>query len=140
MTVFLGTTATIEFVAQVCGACGTHFGMPRELYDRALETGEDWYCPRGHCRHFTKSENQKLRDELAREKHRAEQARAWAQDESRRKDVYHRRLNATKGVVTRIKNRVGKGVCPCCNRTFQNLGRHMAGQHPTWAPEDQETA
>lgn len=46
-----------------------------------------------------------------------------------------RRLAATKGVVTRIKNRVGKGVCPCCKRTFPNLGAHMSEKHPDWAPE-----
>lgn len=24
-------------------------------------------------------------------------------------------------------------VCPCCNRTFQNVARHIAGQHPDYA-------
>jgi hypothetical protein len=27
---------------------------------------------------------------------------------------------------------VANGVCPCCNRTFQNLARHMAGKHPDY--------
>jgi hypothetical protein len=28
---------------------------------------------------------------------------------------------------------VKHGVCPCCKRTFENLARHMKGQHPTFA-------
>lgn len=31
---------------------------------------------------------------------------------------------------------VGAGVCPCCNRTFKNLARHMAGQHPGFTEGD----
>jgi hypothetical protein len=40
---------------------------------------------------------------------------------------------ATKGHVTRKKRqleRVASGVCPCCNRSFVNLRRHMKTQHP----------
>jgi hypothetical protein len=44
-----------------------------------------------------------------------------------------RSLAAQKGVTTRIKRRVANGVCPCCKRTFQDLARHMAGQHPRYA-------
>jgi hypothetical protein len=40
--------------------------------------------------------------------------------------------------VTKIKNRVGHGVCPCCTRSFQNLARHMASEHPTFAAEAAE--
>lgn len=36
----------------------------------------------------------------------------------------------TKGKLTKTRNRIAKGVCPCCNRSFVNLGKHMAGQHP----------
>ena len=34
-----------------------------------------------------------------------------------------------RGVATRMKNRIKVGVCPCCNRTFQDLAKHMASQH-----------
>lgn len=40
---------------------------------------------------------------------------------------------ATKGQLTKTRKRVAGGVCPCCNRSFVNLGRHMAGQHPDYA-------
>ncbi|HEX9950777.1 MAG TPA: hypothetical protein VGB53_03340 [Rubricoccaceae bacterium] len=38
-----------------------------------------------------------------------------------------RRAAAQKGAHTRTKKRIAAGVCPCCNRTFQDLARHMAG-------------
>lgn len=37
---------------------------------------------------------------------------------------------AEKAAKTRIKNRIARGVCPCCKRTFQNLAAHMQTQHP----------
>jgi hypothetical protein len=29
-------------------------------------------------------------------------------------------------------------VCPCCNRTFQALARHMNSKHPTYADGPQQ--
>lgn len=46
-----------------------------------------------------------------------------------------RSASAYKGQATRLRNRIKAGVCPRCNRTFQNLQRHMAGQHPEFKPE-----
>jgi hypothetical protein len=28
-----------------------------------------------------------------------------------------------------VQKRVGNGVCPCCNRTFEDLARHMKVKH-----------
>jgi hypothetical protein len=40
--------------------------------------------------------------------------------------------------VTKLKQRVANGVCPCCHRSFVNLHRHMAGQHPDYTKEQSE--
>lgn len=37
-----------------------------------------------------------------------------------------------KAQTTRVKN----GVCPCCNRSFQNLKRHMNTKHPNWSENE----
>lgn len=37
-----------------------------------------------------------------------------------------------------IKKRVGNGVCPCCNRTFENLSRHMSCKHPEYKTESKD--
>lgn len=44
---------------------------------------------------------------------------------------------AQKGQNTRLKNRIAAGVCPCCNRSFQNVARHMAGQHPDFQKHEE---
>jgi hypothetical protein len=31
-----------------------------------------------------------------------------------------------------MRKRIQSGVCPCCNRTFENLGRHMKSKHPAF--------
>jgi uncharacterized protein (UPF0212 family) len=43
---------------------------------------------------------------------------------------------ATRTLKTQLKKvhvRVGHGVCPCCNRSFAQLRRHMAAKHPEYA-------
>ncbi len=35
--------------------------------------------------------------------------------------------------MTKVKKRAANGVCPCCNRTFSDLARHMKAKHPDFA-------
>lgn len=53
------------------------------------------------------------------------QVALWRVDDRKRKQ-----LEVRKGLLTRMKNRVGNGVCPCCNRHFKNLQGHMKTKHP----------
>lgn len=46
-----------------------------------------------------------------------------------------RQLIAQKGQVTKLRKRAKAGVCPCCNRTFVGLQRHMAQKHPEFSCE-----
>lgn len=68
-------TATLKVIE--CCNCHMDFGMTQELYE-ARKKDHDWfYCPAGHKQYFTaKSKEEKLRDEVAREKHLREQAEA----------------------------------------------------------------
>ena len=124
-------TQTIE--ALNCGACRVLFGMERSQHADLQRTGDWFWCPNGHKIHYGENETQRLRDQLAREKHEAEQARADATYQRERRQQADRSAAAQRGLVTKIKKRVAHGVCPCCKRTFQDLARHMAGQHPTFA-------
>ena len=131
---YLGT-----LMVEYCCKCGIAFGLDKQYRAERLNDQGDFYCPNGHNQHVVRESDaakaKRLADQLTRERAAHDQAVArWRE----RTDAAERRLSATRGVVTRIKNRVGKGVCPCCNRTFADLQRHMAGQHPTWAPEDVE--
>lgn len=123
-----------------CAVCGIQFAAPEHYVKKRRDDHKDFYCPNGHVLVFTgESEAQKLRAELEVERKRT---KFWSDQSDRKRaevEVEKRRTAAARGQVTKIKNRVGNGVCPCCNRTFQNLQRHMHTKHPGYATEN-ETA
>lgn len=108
-----------------CIHCGMVFAVPVDWLKKKRQTHDSFYCPgcrRGMC--FPgKSDVEKLRAQLV---HQREISDARA-EQIRRKDYQYR---AAKGQLTKFKKRVGKGVCPCCNRHFKDLARHMETQHP----------
>lgn len=125
---FLGT-----LTVHACVKCGMHFGIPADYDARRREDHALFYCPSGHQQCYVgKTEAEKLRDEVAREKHWREQAEARSADFRQQRDAHERSARAFKGVATRIKKRVKHGVCPCCNRTFANVAAHMETKHPTY--------
>lgn len=123
----------VDLVVVTC-TCGILFAIPENLHRSALKhrgpTGWQISCPLGHTWHFTAAyvdEEAKLRNELERE-------RRYSAHVVARLDQAEASLSATRGVVTRMKRRASAGVCPCCNRTFQQLARHMATKHPDFSP------
>lgn len=117
-----------SLVVEECYSCHILFAMPSDLQARALRDHSiSFYCPLGHSQGYIgKTAEQKARE-------RAEGAEAR---ETMLRDQLHaseRSKAALKGVVTRTKRRVGKGVCPCCNRTFAALAAHMEAKHPDYA-------
>lgn len=129
---------------QACCKCKCQMWVPDELDKAALHrrgpNGIRFWCPYGHDQFYAEGESDEQK--LRRERDRLAQRIAEKDDEIARqrqmREETERRLSATRGVVTRIRNRVGHGVCPCCNRNFGNLARHMATQHPTWTAEAAE--
>lgn len=114
----------IQFVTEECCSCGMPFAMTADFRRRRLNDRKDWYCPRGHAQHYTgKSEAQKLRDQLSRTERRLEA-------ESGRASLLEGQRDNLQRSYGRMRERVKNGVCPCCNRTFQNLLRHMRTKHP----------
>lgn len=141
MAVDTFVTVTIEPVQ--CGVCHAWFGLDATFHRKARESKKSFTCP--YCSKslsYIETENQRLRDELAKEKHRTEQAKAdrdWWQGHANTIQAVanstERRLRAHKGVVTKLKKRVSKGVCPCCHQKFKDLRDHMKAEHPDWNPE-----
>lgn len=124
-----------------CYRCHAPLYLPRELYEAAKRSPAiSFFCAYGHEAHYPAGETEA--DKLRRERDRLAQRIAERDDEIKRqremREQTERQLAATRGVVTRIKNRVGHGVCPCCNRSFTNVARHMASEHPTWSAEAAE--
>jgi len=111
------------------------FAMPERYKRKLSEEGGSFYCPAGHAQHFAEPEVNKLKKQLAQATRQSEQYQNWYKAEQSDHAHTRNRLRATKGVLTKTKQRVAHGICPCCNRTFKDLQRHMAGQHPEYVAE-----
>lgn len=133
------TTLLLELVATTCSVCGCTYGLVRSHHKQLQDSSDTFHCPNGHRQHFAESPAQRLEKQLAAERARLDQAKAEIENQKARVAMRDRQLSAARGQVTRIKNRVGNGVCPCCTRSFQNLQRHMATKHPTFKAEGAES-
>jgi hypothetical protein len=116
--------------------CGTPFACPEELANSAINDGHTIYCPHGHSVTWKETEKDKLRRDLNRATQRLAEKDDEIAHQRQRAEQTERRLSATRGQVTKIKNRVGRGVCPCCNRSFSDLQRHMASKHSDYATSE----
>ena len=123
-----------------CYKCKQPFGLPHDVQAMLRRSHQTFYCPWGHPQIYIEGESEetklhrerdRLKQDAARLHDSIREYREWAQREQRRS-------SALKGVATRLKNRAAKGVCPCCNRSFENLRRHMSTKHPGVAVLDVE--
>lgn len=131
-------TLSTTFVVHTCirSGCSCVWATTSEFDRLRRNDHENFYCPWGHAQHYPhKSVEEKLRadleaknNELARERARLDQVKAALEHEKHS-------ARATRGHLTRVKTRVRHGVCPCCNRSFGDLKRHMDTQHPDYAAE-----
>lgn len=119
------TLAQLKLATEECCACGITFAMPADFQRRAIDDHSRYfYCPAGHSQHYTgKTAQQKLEDAQARETALRDQLHA-AEVEAENARVRQ----------MRERHRIANGVCPCCNRSFDNLRRHMGSQHPDFDP------
>lgn len=109
-----------ETVDPGCG-CGP-FAVLATTFRRWRRTGEWWHCP--HCgsrRHFIGETEEQRRIRQLEQRVAREQGRVI--EERTRADSHRRRYR-------RMRERIQNGLCPCCNRSFTNLARHMATKHP----------
>lgn len=126
-------TESTVLVANTCAACGVLFAMPKLLNDELRMNGRVFYCPGGHSLSYGQGDNAKLREELDRAKRQLDWSRTHARAVADQKDAAERSIRALRGSNTKLRKRIAAGVCPCCQRTFQDLARHMAGQHPDYS-------
>ena len=117
--------------------CGMSFAMPDTFYQRMKETKVSFYCPRGHSQYFVgETEEEKLRKRLqwAEEREKSLRLQQEREREEHRRSLQRqeRKTRAAKAVLTKTRKRIQNGVCPCCNRTFQNLMAHMKTKHPNY--------
>lgn len=127
-----------------CASCGFPIYMTQETNDFLRSSEQGFTCLSGHSNVYSKGESRE--DILRRERDRLKQQIAQKDDEVRaardaewkaREEADHqkRRANGYKGHATRITKRAKAGICPCCNRHFTALERHMATKHPEFTPD-----
>ncbi len=120
-----------------CAWCGMLFGITEQFEQKRRKDHGDVYCPAGHSLCYSdQSEEERLKKELICAQEEANRKGSDLQAAQAERDFANRSRSSIKGHLTRTKNRIGNGVCPCCNRTFKDLARHMQGQHPDYASKD----
>lgn len=125
----------------ICYRCRCEIWIPRELDQAARKSSKiEFFCAYGHGQVFAEGETEE--EKLRRERNQLIQQLAYKDDQIKTqrelREAIERQLSASRGQITKIKKRVGHGICPCCNRMFENLQRHMTSKHPTYASEAAE--
>lgn len=121
-------TFTGRLVVTSCW-CGIGLAIPEDLHAYANRHKHTVYCPLGHRFIYgdtTEEELEAAKNQLATAHRRITATRELLHAEERSHA-------ATRGHVTRKRKqleRVVAGVCPCCNRSFADLRRHMLSKHP----------
>lgn len=122
----------VPMTAVTCGECGGSYAITSRHFTQCRERGESWNCP--YCRigwgFAGRGEIADLKQKLEQANRRADFLATHGQRMAEERDHEKRRAASIKGHLTRYRTRVGRGVCPCCNRSFENLRRHMESQHP----------
>lgn len=118
--------ATISFTQSIiinvvtCANCGIKFGLEESYQNRKRYNHEDFYCPNGHSQYYPQdNEAERLQKELKRK-----------EQELANTVITKIQLQNDLNKKNRDLNRLKKGVCHCCNRSFVNLQRHMKTKHP----------
>ncbi len=130
----LTITDNSTLAVETCCTCGMRFAMPERFQRTKRIDQQGFFCPSGHVQYYVTSRVQQLENQVARLTSQKDQADAEAANERRQRYATERKLIAQKAAKTRLKNRIKNGVCPCCNRFFKELHRHMTTQHPEFVP------
>lgn len=117
-----------------CPSCGLLFGGPSEFFDRRRQDGKSFYCPNGHAQSFKENEHDRTRRERDRLKQEAARLEEDARAAWEAVRVEEEKRRSAERELKRVRTRAEAGVCPCCNRTFAALARHMKAKHPDVVP------
>lgn len=102
----------VTLTEMVCGECSGVYAITERYRAQKYEKSGFWHCPYCQCSWGYE------KGELAREKERHQATLARLNEAAIERDKALRQLQ-----------RVKRGVCPQCNRTFANLAAHMKCKH-----------
>jgi hypothetical protein len=123
----ISRTLTIRSIS--CGVCGILFGLESKFMDARKDDGASFYCPNGHNVSWAAAnEHEQTEKALAK----ARSAELALRDQL---SAAIREGELTRQALLRDRQRFLNGVCVCCNRSFENVRRHMSTQHPDFDVE-----
>lgn len=125
-----------EHAVTQCGNCGVWHTVPLYVYIMEQRKGGFHYCPNGHTWGWLTGTEKKERDAIRQERDRLKQQTTRLEEEATQE---RRRADVAEKRVIQLRRRAAAGVCPCCNRTFVNVQRHMATKHKNVVPLAQKT-
>lgn len=123
-----------------CCRCKSQMWLPNSLYDaaRSARGKISFFCAYGHSQVYVEGEPEEAklrreRDRLAQQIAQRDEEisglrKSWNEAEKRAVTKHRKIISMTK--------RAKAGVCPCCNRTFIALQRHMNAKHPAFKAEE----
>lgn len=104
-----------------CGLCGATYAINERYRQQCYDHGRSWNCP--YCKAnwgYQGSEIDRLKKQL--------------QEKTELQERTLSRLNESEREREKANKRTKAGVCPCCNRTFKQLARHMETKHKDFKP------
>jgi len=128
----------VELTMLTCGKCGTPFAIESKFYRHLCNSGDTFFCPNGHPRAFVEGEVDKLKKQLAQEAKRRERLETSLRDQREENERLVRSRSAVKGQVTKLRNKIANGICPCCDQFFPDLHSHMSVAHPEFETTEPE--
>lgn len=119
------TTIKKEVLIEIdwCYACGNPIALTAQWQRACKEEGKTFYCPMGHGQIYRNSEVQVLTKKLAASQELVTRLETRILNSEAMFTVEAKKRQ-------RLEKRVNNGVCIHCNRTFQQLARHMKARHP----------
>lgn len=120
---------SVQLIEINCGECGGVYAVNERFHTHKREKGGFWTCP--YCK--TGWGFDPNGSELAKAKRQVEEERKRKEDALARANAAIQRADKAEQSLHRHKTRASNGVCPCCQRTFKQLARHMAAKHPDYA-------
>lgn len=109
-----------------CGSCGGILALTHQFLAAKRREGGWFTCP--YCkatRGWGKNDADRLREELESKRKELTAAKCELLNQTARREIAEK-------ILVRHKKRTKNGVCPCCQRSFINLKRHIASKHPTY--------
>jgi hypothetical protein len=122
----------IEIMVVACATCFVPFGISAELQEKRQNDHEAFYCPSGHDNYYSGPSQYERRAKEAEQAQLAAQAKL--NEERHLRLVAENALKKETQKRKKIEKRIAAGVCPCCNRTFEDLQKHMQTKHKGYAP------